>query len=211
MKVNAIKAVAVFAVVCSSSPYLATAQVRNTAAPSPNIVIPAQMPSATVVPSVHTFLVSIKGSKQGIFKGAAAVQTAVPSIIGIKFSSQLTSPRDPATGLPSGRRQTSPITFTKEWDASSPQIMQALVTNETLSTVTFQFTGIDREGKQTVYQTITLTNATISAVRRYIDVANGSEPADPRALEDVSFTYQSIKVMDSTGQTTFADDWAAAI
>jgi len=210
MKVDAIKAVAVFAVICGSAPYLATAQVRNTAAPNPNVVMPAQMPSATVVPGVHTFLVAIKGSKQGNFRGAV-VQSAVPSIVGIKFSSQLTSPRDPATGLPSGKRQSSPITFTKEWDASSPQIMQALVTNETLSTVTFQFTGVDRQGRETVYQTITLTNATISAVRRYIDVANGSEPADPRALEDVSFTYQKILIQDTAGQTTFVDDWAAAI
>lgn len=172
--------------------------------------MPAQLPSATVVSNVHTFLVTIKGSKQGDFKGSV-LQGGAPSIVGFKFSSQLTSPRDPATGMPSGRRQTSPITFTKEWDASSPQIMQALASNELLSKVTFQFMGVNKQGREVVYQTITLTNANIAAVKRYIDIANGSEPADPRALEDVSFTYQKIVVQDTTGQTTFSDDWVAAI
>lgn len=210
MRVKAVKAFVVFSVIIGSAPYLATAQVRNIATPTPSAAMPAQLPSAAVVPGVHTFLVAIKGSKQGNFKGSF-LKNGVPSIVGFKFSSQSTSPRDPVTGMATGKRQTSPITFTKEWDASSPQILQALASNEVLSTVTFQFMEVDKQGREIVYQTITLTNASIAAVRRYIDVASGSEPADPRALEDVSFTYQKIMIQDATGQTAFSDDWVAAI
>ena len=37
----------------------------------------------------------------------------------------LVSPRDSASGMPTGKRQHSPITFVKEWSAASPQLMAA--------------------------------------------------------------------------------------
>jgi type VI secretion system secreted protein Hcp len=108
--------------------------------------------------------------------------------------------------MPSGKRQYSAITFTKLWGPSSPQMIQACTTNESL-TVTFEFVKAS-QGKEIVYQTIKLTGATISSVRRYIDVSVGSEPPDPRELEDISFTFQKIDIIDANGAAA-TDDWAA--
>jgi type VI secretion system secreted protein Hcp len=154
------------------------------------------------------FYVDIKGAKQGQFKAESVVSGVHKgSIEGVKFSSMVNSPRDPATGLPSGKRQYSPITLTKLWGPSSPEMIQACATNELL-TVTFEFVKADRYGKEMVYQTIKLTNATISSVRRYIGVSAGSEPPDPRELEDISFTFQKIDITDANGAAAM-DDWTA--
>jgi type VI secretion system Hcp family effector len=86
--------------------------------------------------------------------------------------------------------------------------MEPGVTEE-LSTVTFEFVHTNPNGQEMVYQTIMLTNATVSSVRRYIGISTGSEPPDARPLEDVSLTFQKIEVQDSVGKTMFVDDWMA--
>jgi len=154
------------------------------------------------------FFVDIKGAKQGQFKAENMLQGVHKGgIEGVKFSSQMSSPRDMATGNPSGKRQYSAITFTKLWGPSSPQMIQACTTNESL-TVTFEFVKAGLGGKEIVYQTIKLTGATISSVKRYIDVSMGNEAPDPRELEDVSFTFQKIDIIDANGAAV-TDDWVA--
>jgi type VI secretion system secreted protein Hcp len=154
------------------------------------------------------FFVDIKGAKQGQFKAENMLSGVHKGgIEGVKFSSQVSSPRDMATGNPSGKRQYSAITFTKLWGPSSPQMIQACTTNESL-TVTFEFVKAGLGGKEIVYQTIKLTGATISSVKRYIDVSMGNEAPDPRELEDISFTFQKIDIWDANGATA-SDDWIA--
>jgi len=146
-----------------------------------------------------TFYVNLKGKVQGEFKAETpATPQHTGTIIGIRFSYQLSSPVAASTGLVAGKRQYSPITFTKVWGPSSPQILQACSTNEAL-TVTFEFD----------HQKMTLTNATVSSVRRYIAVPAGNDPPDPRELEDISITFQTINVADAAGATT-VDSWLAA-
>jgi len=138
---------------------------------------------------------TVRGGKQG-------------KIEGIKFLYQLSSPRDVATGQATGRRQHSPITFTKEWDAASPQLVQAAVTHEVLRSVTFEFVKTNPNGKEIIYETITLTNATVAAIKRYIATPTGSEQPDPRALEDVSLTFQKIEIKNTVAGTASMDTWA---
>ncbi len=129
-------------------------------------------------------------------------------IEGIKFLYQVGSPRDLATGQATGRRQHSPITFTKEWGAASPQLVQAAVTNEVLRSVTFEFVKTNPTGKEIIYETITLTNATVASIKRYIATPTGSEQPDPRALEDVSLTFQKIEIKNTVAGTASMDNLA---
>jgi type VI secretion system secreted protein Hcp len=133
--------------------------------------------------------VAVKGQKQGQFKG----QSARPDKW-IPF----TSPRDIATGQASGKRQYSPIVVTKEWGAA----------NEALPLVEFEFPKANLRGEETVFESVTLTNATISAVKQYIGFPAAGQPASPHSLEDVSFTFQKIEVTNYEGKTTFVDDWS---
>jgi type VI secretion system Hcp family effector len=165
----AVAAAVILALICLPSLKMATAQVA---------------PQTTGAYRTW-FVVKIVG-RMGPFKS----EGIHGGIDGIKFSSQINSPRDPASGLPTGRRQYFPITFTKAWGPASPQLILALTNNEVLSTVTFEFykapiekLGVAIETKPSFYQSVVLTNAAVSSVRRYVDIPGGNESPETRALE----------------------------
>ena len=141
-----------------------------------------------------SFTITITGQKQGVFpsvnKGGA--------IDGLRFSHLLKSPRDPASGLPTGKRQHSPVVFTKAVGMASPQIFSALTTNEVLASVVVSVPG---------GYTIKLTNAGVSEVKQYTEVVNGVTTV----LEDVSFTYQKIEVRDPATGSVATDDWSSPV
>ncbi|HLW54958.1 MAG TPA: type VI secretion system tube protein TssD [Candidatus Angelobacter sp.] len=150
--------------------------------------------------------VSIRGQTQGQFAGTAGPRPE-PGIVCTQFLMAINSPRDAASGMPSGKRLYSPITITKAWDAASPQIMKAASSNESLPLVEFQFSRANSSGGEAVFETIRLTNATITTVKRYIGFPDAGEPSNPRPQEDVAFTFQKIEINNSEGKTGFSDDW----
>ena len=157
----------------------------------------------------YDFYISIRGEKQGAFKGdAAGAKRAKGKIGGVKFSMETTSPRDVATGQATGKRTHKPIVITKAWDAASPQLYNALVDNETLKTVLFEFMKTDPAGKEIVYYTVTLTNANVSNLHSYVDLTDTSgDRYDAHALEDVSFVFQKIEIENKESSTVAIDDW----
>jgi type VI secretion system secreted protein Hcp len=152
---------------------------------------------------------AIKGAKQGQFKGQSMAKGQEKWIPCSQFLFAVNAPRDAATGLPTGRRQYAPIVATKEWGAASPQIFQAIATNESLPLVEFEFLRTDPRGLETVIETVTLTNATVSGFKQYIGFPDPGEQPSNRQLEDVSFTFQKIEVTSTEGKTTAMDDWSA--
>ena len=164
--------------------------------------------------SASSFDVTIEGTKQGKFKGEAG--RGGDRIAGLAFHYDVKSPRDMASGMQSGKRQHGAITFTKALDSSSPQIFQALVGNEILKSVTFDFRGVNPSGEEFVFYQIVLSNATISELEQYTGTGVGAAVAakhtsggDVPVLEDVSVTFQRIEVQSQVGKTMAADDWRA--
>jgi type VI secretion system secreted protein Hcp len=135
-------------------------------------------------PNAVSGTVAITGKKQGSFGPI--------TLTGI--SHEIVSPRDPASGLPTGKRQHKPITIVKEWDASTPLLLNALTTNESLTSVLI---GLLRNGTQIA--TIKLTNASVSNY-----VSHG-------LTESWSFTYQKIEWTWVDGGITAQDDWEAPV
>jgi type VI secretion system Hcp family effector len=80
---------------------------------------------------------------------------------------------------------------------------------EVLKTVVFEFVRTNAEGKQYVFQTIRLTNATISSVRQFVGPLVPGDAADVRAYEEISFAFQSITIENTDGKTTATDSWVA--
>ncbi len=140
-----------------------------------------------------SFYVTITSAKQGVFKGESLSAAHRGQIQGIRYFYQVSEPRDAATGQATGRRQVSAVTFTKEWGAASPQIYQAMATNETLTTVTFEFMHSAPNGTEQVLEKITLKDATISSIKRYVNYPTESGLADGRALEDIAITFRSME------------------
>jgi type VI secretion system secreted protein Hcp len=125
-------------------------------------------------PDAVAATVMATGAKQGPFSNTPINVTAV--------SHEIVSPRDPASGLPTGKRQ----------HASTPLFLNALVNNETLTSVLI---GLLRNGSQAA--TIKLTNASVSNY-----VQHGG-------YVTISFTYQKIEWTWVDGGITASDDWEA--
>lgn len=156
--------------------------------------------------------VSIRGSRTGPFKGDSPVRGAGPENWSrcSQFLLSLTVPRDAATGQTSGKRQYGPVVVTKEWNPASPQILQAAATNEMLPQVQVEFSRSGATGADAVFEIVTLTNATISAMKQYIGFPDAGEPPNPHPLEDVSFTFQRIEIKNLEGNTTAIDELGIA-
>ena len=148
------------------------------------------------------YYLKMEGTKQGPFKGGVA-RNGSRWIEIVAFSAGVITPRDASTGQASGKRQHKPISITKEVDEASPQIFRAATTNEVLKDVVIQSVRPGPEGKEQVYQTITLTNAVISEVKKL----SGKNKNEQERFE---LTFQKIMVTNLQGKTTATDDWLAS-
>ncbi len=146
-------------------------------------------------------LMSITGAKQGAFKGDSNGKIGI-----VAFSHDIDAPRDAATGAASGKRQHKPLTIVKSIDSSTPQILQAIASNETLTSVVISFL---KPGSSEEYYVITLENATISAVHEVKQTLSGdSGSLKFSEYEEVSFTYEKITWEHKEGKTSATDNWS---
>jgi type VI secretion system secreted protein Hcp len=153
--------------------------------------------------------IKIKGSKQGQFKSETTAKNAGAGAIPVlRFASTALAPRDVATGQASGKRQWQPIRITKEWGAASPQLLNALLTNEILANVVCEFWRADPAGKAELHYRVTLQNATVSSISATYDRTQpAGAPLFGHEVEDVEFTFQSIQVEDVADKTMAADNF----
>jgi type VI secretion system secreted protein Hcp len=77
------------------------------------------------------------------------------------FSGGIIGNYDPASGLPTGKRQHRPATIVKKLDALSPALFQAAVTNRTLTAVECSFYRLKARKAKELYFRITLTQPRI--------------------------------------------------
>jgi type VI secretion system secreted protein Hcp len=143
--------------------------------------------------------------------GGATTPGFGKSIEVLSYSHGVVSPRDAASGLPTGKRQHKPFTITKELDKSTPLLYQRLIGNSTIPFCVVSYVHKFADGSLEPYMTITLTNAQVAGVE--------SKKGDVRSLdqrhygeyEEVSFTYQKITWEALDGGITAQDDWEAPV
>src|SRR5829696_8166488 len=81
----------------------------------------------------------LKGQKQGEIKGGVTQKGREGKIAVIAVSHEIVSPRDAASGLPTGKRMHKPFVITKELDKSTPLLYNVLVNNENITEWELQF------------------------------------------------------------------------
>ena len=109
----------------------------------------------------------------------------------------ITSPRDAASGLPTGRRQHKPIRFTAPVSAATPKFILALAQNE-LMTCTFKgFKTDPRTGAEKKAWEITLDGASVA------DYEMSGRPGGADTMT-LSLTYQKITWTWADGGITVA-------
>jgi type VI secretion system secreted protein Hcp len=116
----------------------------------------------------------------------------------LSYSEGIVSPRDAASGLPTGKRMHKPFTIVKEVDAATPLLMQACATNETLPAVQL---ALHPPGASADVVTVTLHNASCS------EIEDSTAEDGVHEIETVSFTFQKITVENAAAKTMFEDDW----
>ena len=152
----------------------------------------------------YEFYVTIEGSKQGRLSGETAREAHQGKLAGIGFSYEVTSSRGAASGRASRKREHGPVTFTKEWGAASPQLFQALITNEVLTSALFEFVRTNDVGVEHVFQTIKLTNASVTSIHQYVAALDDAELENPE-LEDVALSFRDIEITNVDGKTVASD------
>lgn len=80
---------------------------------------------------------TVTGLAAGTYQVQVCDAKGVAVSSSVALSHSVVSPRDAASGLPTGKRQHKPMTITKELDKSSPQLFSLVVT-EPGSSVTIQ-------------------------------------------------------------------------
>jgi type VI secretion system secreted protein Hcp len=164
--------------------------------------------------AAFTGFLKIKGQTQGDFKGSGVTMKGAPSggIKVLKVSHSIVSPRDAASGLPTGKRQHKVLEVTIEVGPSSPQIFEALVKNETLSQVVFTARAPSGAGKEVNVYEIQLQNAQVASYKLIGGEREDAPAARPGASASpdimvVSFTYQRISWTWLEGGIVSQDDW----
>jgi len=144
------------------------------------------------------FYVVVEGASQGKFKGESAKADRKGQIEGFGFTYEVKVPTT-AAGV-AGKRVHS-LSFTKLWGATSPQFLQALYGNESLTVAHFEFVEISAGGERVV-QTVNLTGARVQRVLQTVatDVA-----IDQPLIEEIVLTFTKIEVANPSGHTQATD------
>jgi len=98
------------------------------------------------------------------------------------------------------RHANDPVVIVKPMDETSSFFVKAAASGETLTSVVFEFKR-DVGSRTEVYQTVKLTNATISSVREIN--GNGGRP-----MQEVSFTFQKIEYSHKDGPAAPPTSWS---
>jgi type VI secretion system secreted protein Hcp len=150
--------------------------------------------STTSTALAETVFMTVKAAKQGDIKGGVTQKGKEGAMQCSGFQSQLLVPRDSATGKASGRLQIDPVKCVKRIDRASPMLVNALLSNEALTDVTFSFSQ-PSGGAEAVVYTMSLKNATVAGVRQFLDPAG-------LAQEEVTIAYQQATVTFVQGGVT---------
>jgi type VI secretion system secreted protein Hcp len=158
----------------------------------------------------------VTGAKQGAIKGSVTQKGREDKIMVIAVSHEIVSPRDPASGLPTGKRMHKPFVITKELDKSTPLLYNVLVNNENLSEWDLQFWTPQLKaagglGTEVQHYTVQLINANIASI--HFKMANNRHPDLMKIAEyeEIAFTYQKIIWTWNDGGITAEDDWEAPV
>ena len=158
----------------------------------------------------------LKGQKQGEIKGSVTQKGRENKIMVIATSHEIISPRDAASGLPTGKRMHKPFVVTKEIDKSSPLLYNALVNNENISEWELQYwtpqiKATQGVGTEVQHYTVRLINANIASIN--FRMANNKHPELMKfaEYEEVAFTYQKIEWTWNDGGIMAMDDWESPV
>jgi type VI secretion system secreted protein Hcp len=153
----------------------------------------------------------LKGKTQGDIKGSVTQKGRADTIMVIAVDHEVTSPRDAASGLPTGKRMHRPFIITKEVDKASPLLYNALCNNEMITDWELQYWQPSPAGTEKQHYTVKLTNASIASMHHVMPNNKHPDLTKFAEYEEVAFTYQKIEWTWTDGGITAQDDWESPV
>jgi len=158
----------------------------------------------------------MKGQKQGEIKGSVTQKGREDKIMVIAMSHSVISPRDAASGLPTGKRMHKPLVITAELDKSLPLIYSALTNNENITEWKLEFwtpqiKAVQGNAVEVQHYNVELLNANVASID--FRMANNKHPDLMKFAEyvEIAFTYQKITWTWTQGGIMAMDDWEAPL
>ena len=159
---------------------------------------------------------TIEGELQGLITAGTFTEESVGNvyqeghedqILVEAFDHNVTLPRDPQSGQPSGQRVHGPIEITKVFDKSSPLLYAALTSGERMRKCKIDWFRTSSTGTQEHYYSIELEDAIIVDIQATMPNCQDPNKAHFTHLEKVSFTYRKITWTHEVSGTSGHDDW----
>lgn len=154
-----------------------------------------------------SFFMTATGQKSGKIKGGSTIKGREGQIELLGIEQFVKSPRDAASGLPTGRRIHHPLQVAAKLDKSAPLLWNALVMNENLTEVKIdcwggisKASGIASGSGNKVYYTVKLTHAQLCEFQHFTAV-------DGTLCFVAAFTFQKIEWTWTDGGINAQDDW----
>jgi type VI secretion system secreted protein Hcp len=181
---------------------------------TPKFVLAAVVSVAALAP-VHdadaalNAYMKLRGQKQGDMKGGVTIKGREGAIKVLSVSHEVVTPREAASGLPTGKRQHKPFTFVVELDRAAPLLYTALTTNERLSSLELEFYGPNSKGVEAALYRVSLAGASLAN----IELRSPTEHDPPGARETLrlTVTYQKITWVWIEGGITATDEWDSPV
>jgi len=166
----------------------------------------------------------VKGAAQGGFKGGNPMKSRAGTSVVTAFEMAVVAPRDNQTGVSSGKRQWQALRHQQPADAATINYQQALVTNEVLTSVMYNFFRPESNqlttaaqgkvgGEQKPYYTIELTNAQVQSVRmiQFDTRSDNQSDRNREIIIEVLLTFMKITQTWTDGGITMTDDWTVGV
>lgn len=154
---------------------------------------------------------SITGASQGRIEGGGAGDDfREPGLIEVlAFDHAVELPRKGQASVAMGRAVHRDIEVVKLVDKASPKLYQALVQNEPLPEVKFEWFEQTGSGKQDVYYSILLKNALLTRMQPWMPDFLDARRDRYRFMEKLAMSYESILwSWGSGGDVQFEADWS---
>ncbi len=151
---------------------------------------------------------TLVGERQGPIIGSCKQKGREDSIMVQAVDHEVSLPRDPQTGLATGKRVHHPLTVLKLVDRSSPLLYMALTGGEHMKAVEIRWYVINEKGQEECYFSTTLEDAIIVSMKAF--KKNCQDPAFSHLgdMEEVSFTYRRIIWRAVKDGVESEDDWS---
>jgi len=172
------------------------------------LVMPSLMAQLASHPASKVYM-WLEGASMGRILGEVITPGREESHSVLAYSHEIVAPYDAASGLPTGKRQHQPFRVVKLLNRGTPRLLEALATNERLTSVLFDVWAPSLSGKEVKLLTYELRNARLISVRPWMPNKSDAATVEYAPSEEIAFVYESITVTFEDGGVTFTDDWVA--